>query len=135
MQALLDAINSKFTGTPSLVSAFPGGYCRDRAPEGTAMPYVVSSVIASPSQPVYGNAKHSQTHIRFSAVGIGHDAIAALIETFDGVFDEAILTLSAGTNYDSTRLTDPIPMLEPSVDASGQEIWRWSVEYRFSVKQ
>jgi hypothetical protein len=135
MQALLDAINTKFTTTTALTSAFPGGYSRERAPETTAMPYVVSTLIAAPSQAVYGTTRHSQPYIRFSAVGIGHDAILALIETFCGVFDDVILTLSSGQNYDSQRVTEPVSLLEPSTDSNNQEIWRWSVEYRFSVRQ
>jgi hypothetical protein len=131
MKALLDAIA---TQAATLSATFTGGYHRDRAPGGTTPPYIVATMIATPSQAVYGAIRRGEDHIRLSAIGIGHDATAANFETLTAAFDDAILILSSGTNYDSQRLSDPLGTLFSEVDGDGNELWQWSAEYRFSVR-
>jgi hypothetical protein len=135
MLALTNAIYTKFTGTTALTNAFTGGMYPERAAEGTSMPYVVTTLVSAPTHVAYGNAHQlDDVIIRFVAVGIGHDATGALIETLMGVYDNTILTLSSGTMFDATRVGAPTRFLEPSVDGGGQEIWRWSVVYKYSVR-
>ena len=96
MLPLLNAIYSHFTA--NLASTFPGGLHRDRAPEGTAMPYVVSRVVSAQTQYAYGGASRTVTKVRLSAFGVGHDATGSLAETLTGTFDSTLLTLGSGTN-------------------------------------
>lgn len=133
MIPLLNAIYLKFTSTGALTSAFPGGMHRDQAPEGTAMPYVVSRVVSSKVEYAYGGACRSDTQIKFSAYGVGHDATGTLMNAFTGAFDEGLLALSAGTNDTVTRLGEPVPVLHKQ-DAEGNDVWEWSVTYEYSVQ-
>ena len=107
MLLLLNAIYSKFTGDASLTAAFPGGLSRDRAPENTPMPYLVSQVASATPLYSYGSAIYrTLVTIRFGAFGVGHDATAAAAQTLIAQFDDALLSLSSGTNDTVTRLTD-----------------------------
>ena len=133
MLPLLNAIYSKFTSTPALTSAFPGGLHRDRAPEGTAMPYLVSRVTESQLEYAFGGACRSETVVKFSAFGVGHDATAAAAEVLVSNFDDALLTLSSGVNDAVTRLGDPVPVLHKH-DAQGNDVWEWIVIYHYGVK-
>ncbi len=91
-------------------------------------------MIAAPSNAVYGSTRRGEDHIRLSAIGIGHDATLTKFETLTAAFDDAILSLSSGQNFDSQRLGDPIGNLFGTVDGDGNELWQWSAEYRFSVR-
>ena len=133
MLPLLNAIYSKFTSTPALTSAFPGGMHRDRAPEGTAMPYLVSRVTESHVEYAYGGPCRTETVIRFSAFGVGHDATAAAANALVSSFDDALLLLSAGVNDTVTRLGDPVPALHKH-DAQGNDVWEWILIYQYGVK-
>ena len=133
MLPLLNAIYSKFTGDSALTTAFPGGLHRDQAPEGAAMPYLVSRVIESKLEYGYSGPYRSETHIRLSAFGVGHDAIGALIELLADQFDDVLLTLSAGTNDSVTRLGDAMPVLCRH-DAQGNDVWEWSITYSYGIK-
>jgi hypothetical protein len=132
MLPLLNAIYSKFTASAPLVAAFPGGLFRDRAPEETAMPYVVSHVVSSKLDYAYTGAYRTTTEVRFSAYGIGHDAVAAEMQLLVNVFDDALLSLSSGTNDTVTRMGDPTPTLHRH-DSQGNDIWEWSVVYSYGV--
>src|SRR5438105_4539395 len=118
---LLNSIYSKFTGDSALTSAFPGGLHRDQAPEGTAMPYLISQVISSRLEYAYGGAYHGDAHVRFCAYGVGHDAVGSLMQTFVSHFDDALLTLSSGTNDAVTRLAEPVPALKRH-DGQGNDV-------------
>ena len=131
MLSLLNAIYSFFT-SGDLISSFPGGYHRDQAPSGTAMPYVVSKVISSQTQFAYGGAARSNIQISFSAFGVGHDAVGALAETLAEQFDGASLTLASGTNDVVVRKGDPTPTLHGH-DGVGNDVWEWAVVYEFGV--
>jgi hypothetical protein len=133
MLPLLNAIYSKFTSTGALTTAFPGGMHRDQAPEGTAMPYVVSRVLSSKIEYSYGGACRAETQIKFSAYGIGHDATATLANALISAFDDALLTLSSGTNDSVTRLGDAVPVLNKH-DGLGNDVWEWSATYDYSVR-
>jgi hypothetical protein len=133
MLELLNAIYLKFTSNGALVAAFPGGFHRDQAPENQPMPYLVSKVLTSKLQYSYQGVCRSETTIRLSAYGIGHDATGALAEQLVGAFDDALLTLASGTNDTVTRLTDPVPVLHQH-DAQGNDVWAWSVEYGYGVR-
>jgi hypothetical protein len=132
MLPLLNAIYSKFTTDGALSSSFPGGLHRDRAPEGTAMPYVVSHVLSSTTELSYGATSCTATQVRFSAYGVGHDATGALIETLISHFDNALLSLSAGTNDSVVRLGEGLPVLHRH-DAAGNDVWEWSVTYEYMM--
>ena len=67
MLPLLNAIYASFTADSALTAAFPGGLHRDQAPEGTAMPYVVSTVVSSTTGLAYNAGSRSATHIKFTA--------------------------------------------------------------------
>ena len=133
MLPLLNAIFSKFTSDPTLASAFPGGLHRDQAPEGTAMPYLVSKVVKSTLEYGYNGASRTDTQIQFSAYGVGHDATGTLMDTLTSHFDDAPVTLSSGANDTVTRLGDPTPLLKRH-DAQGNDVWEWSVTYEYGVK-
>ena len=133
MTPLLNAIFSRFTSDATLVSAFPGGLHRDQAPQETAMPYVVSRVLSSKLEYSYGGACRSDTQIKFSAYGVGHDAAGDLMNTFTAQFDDQLLTLATGVNDTVTRLGDPIPTLHKH-DAQGNDVWEWAVVYEYGVK-
>ena len=133
MLSLLNAIYAKFTGDAALTSAFPGSLHRDRAAEGAAMPYVVSHVVSSKTEFAYGGASRTETQIRFSAYGVGHDATGAAMQTLIGEFDFALLSLAGGAVNDTVvRLTDPTPKLHQH-DANGNDVWEWSVVYEYGV--
>ena len=132
MLPLLNAIYSHFTA--NLTSAFPGGMHRDRAPEGTPMPYVVSRVISSQTQFAYGGGSRSLTRVRLSAFGVGHDATGGLAETLVGSFDSTLLTLESGTNDTVVREGDAVPVLH-SHDSQGNDVWEWSVVYEYGVAE
>ena len=132
MLPLLNAIYSFFSATGSLTSAFPGGLHRDNAPEGTAMPYLVSKVVSSKTELAYNSASRTVTQVKFSAFGVGHDATGTLAQTLIGVFDGSTLTLASGTNDSIVRLGDPTPVLLKH-DAQGNDVWEWSVVYDYGV--
>jgi hypothetical protein len=131
MLPLLNAIYSFFT-SGGLISSFPGGYHRDQAPSGTAMPYVVSKVVSSQTEFAYGGATRSVTQISFNAYGVGHDAIGALAELLVSHFDGTLLSLSSGTNDTVLRKGEPAPTLH-SQDAQGNDVWEWTVTYEYGV--
>ena len=133
MLSLLNAIYSKFTGDSALTSAFPGSLHRDRAAEGTVMPYVVSQVLSSKTEFAYGGASRAETQIRFCAYGVGHDATCAAMQTLIGEFDFALLSLAGGAVNDTVvRLGDPIPKLHQH-DANGNDVWEWGVVYEYGI--
>jgi hypothetical protein len=132
MLPLLNAIYAKFIADAALVAAFPGGLFRDRVPEQTTMPYVVSKVLASRVAYAYGGACRTETEVCFSAYGIGHDTIGSAMQMLLGSFDDALLTLSSGTNDSVTRSGEPTPSLHRH-DAAGNDVWEWSVTYTYCV--
>jgi len=133
MLSLLNAIYSKFTGDSALTAAFPGGLSRDRAQENTPMPYLVSQVVSAAPLYSYGSAVYrTLVQIRFQAFGVGHDATGAAVQTLISRFDDALLTLSSGTNDTVTRLSDPLPKLLRH-DALGNDVWEWTVTYEYGV--
>ncbi len=135
MQALLAAIITKFTATGSLTAAFPGGLWAGLAPEGTVLPYAVYTTLTSPTQFAYGTGHAlDQAHIRFSSVAIGSNTSLTNLETLQSVFDDFILTLSSGQNFDSRRLYAPSGFPEPTLSSDGQQIWRYSTEYQYHVR-
>ena len=133
MLPLLNSIYSKFNSDSAVGSAFPGGYYRDHAPQGTPMPYLVSRVVESKLQYSYNGVCRSTTVVRFSGFGVGHDAAASAMETLTSHFDDALLPLSSGTNDTVTRMDDPIPKLHHQ-DGHGNDVWEWGVSYEYGVK-
>lgn len=135
MLALDTAIVSAFTGSATLTAAFPGGIHGDRAPEGTtATPYLIYTVIGGPSDKMFGGAERSEVTVRFQAVGVGKNATGQAMNTFTGVFDDAILSLGTGQNCNCTRTTRPIPSLYGPVDGSGNELWMWRATYVYAIR-
>ena len=132
MLPLLNAIYAKFTADAALVAAFPGGLFRDRAPENTIMPYVVSRVVASKVDYAYGGPYRTHTEVRFSAYGVGHDAVAGEMQTLLNSFDDTLLALSSGANDSVTRTGEPTPALHRH-DSRGNDVWEWSVTYLYGV--
>ena len=132
MLSLLNAIYARFTADPSLTGAFPGGMHRDQAPEGTAMPYVVSRIVSAQSEFAFGGASRTIVQIRFSAFGVGHDATGALAELLASKFDGVLLTLATRTHDSLTRHADPAPILLRH-DGQGNDVWEWSVVYEYGM--
>jgi len=133
MLPLLNAIFAKFTADSALTSAFPGGLHRDRAPEGTAMPYLVSRVVESAVELSYCSRSRTHTRIKFSAFGVGHDATCTLMQTFIDHFEGALLTLAGGAVNDSVvRVGDAVPTLHRQ-DARGNDVWEWAVVFEYGV--
>jgi hypothetical protein len=132
MLPLLNAIYTKFTASSALVAAFPGGLFRDRAPEGTTMPYLVSHVAGSKVEYAYEGVYRADTQIRFSGYGVGHDATGNALAILLANLDDVTLTLSSGTNDSVTRSGEPTPTLHRH-DSQGNEVWEWSVTYNYSV--
>jgi hypothetical protein len=132
MIPLLNAIYAKFVSDGTLTAAFPGGLHRDRAPEGTVMPYVVSTVSSAPAELTYGTQVRNHVQVRFDAYGVGHDATGALMDSFIASFDNALLTLSVGSDLSIVRQGDVTPKLHRH-DAQGNDVWEWSVTYLYEV--
>jgi hypothetical protein len=132
MLPLLNAIYSMFTGSSALTSAFAGGLHRDQAPEGTAMPYLVTNVVSSAVEYSYSGVSRTTVRVRFSGYGIGHDATGALMDTLTAVFDDTLLALSSGTNDSVVRVDDPTPKLLRH-DGQGNDVWEWGVTYEFGI--
>ena len=132
MISLLNAIYAHFTADSSLSAAFPGGLHRDQAPEATAMPYVVSRVVAVQTEFSYGGASRTLAQIRFSAFGVGHDATGLLAELLASKFDGVLLNLASRTNESVARQADPLPVLLRH-DGQGNDVWEWSVVYAYGV--
>ncbi|HET6251038.1 MAG TPA: hypothetical protein VFE47_25345 [Tepidisphaeraceae bacterium] len=130
MLPLLNAIYSHFTAT--LAVTFPSGLHRDQAPEGAAMPYVVSRIVSSKTELAYGPASRTTTQIKLSAFGIGHDATGALADQLTSAFDSTLLSLSSGTNDSVVRLGEPLPAIH-SHDGQGNDVWEWAVVYEYGV--
>jgi hypothetical protein len=133
MLPLLNAIYSMFTGSSALTSAFPGGLHRDQAPEGTAMPYLVTNVLSSAVEYSYWGVSRTTVRVRFSGYGIGHDATGALMNALTAIFDDTLLTLSPGTNDTVARIDDPSPKLLRH-DGQGNDVWEWAVTYEYGVR-
>ena len=85
MLTLLNALFSRFSADSALTTAFPGGFHRDRAPQGTTMPYLVSKVMSSDAHVSYGGSTRSVVQIRLAAYGVGHDAAGTLAEMLIGI--------------------------------------------------
>jgi len=129
------AINTAFTGNATLTTAFPGGLWPDLADAEAAMPYLVYTVLSGRlNQIVYGNKKHAKVYIRFQAIGPGKDATAVLADTFTGIFDDTVLTLSNGQNYACDRQQDPIPSLWQQRTGGAKDIWAYTVEYLYQTR-
>jgi hypothetical protein len=133
MLPLLNAIYSKLTSDSALTNAFTGGLHRDRAPQGTGLPYLVSHVVESKLQYSYTGVCRSTTLVRFSGFSVGHDATASLMDTLTSQLDDTLLTLSSGTNDTVTRIDDPAPKLHHQ-DSHGNDVWEWEVSYEYGVK-
>jgi len=112
MQPLLQAISAKCAADATLTATFPGGLWGESAPEGTALPYVVQSVISSPVTCFYGSASRSEVQVKMSAYGIGRAATLAMAEALAAAFKDVTLTLSTGQNFDARQLSDPQPQLQ-----------------------
>lgn len=135
MKVLTNAIVKKFKSDAVLAAAFPGGIFAGRAPEGTTtQPYLVYTVIAAAASSRFGGVGFVEVSIRFTAWGIGADAVTAVADTLAAEFDEATLPLSTGTLMNSTRMTDPVPQFAEVVDGESQEWWRADVEYTFAAQ-
>lgn len=134
MIALLNAIATKFNGTASLTTDFPGGLTQNVAPEGTQFPYVVVQVTNATTATAFGQAHRDEITVRFVAYGVGHDATGTALETLDGVFNDTPLSLGTGQNYDCRRLTPPLPTMQTDFNEAGQEVWQWAVTYLYSVR-
>jgi hypothetical protein len=109
MQSLLEAISTRFSADEALTAAFPGGLWGEAAPEGTALPYVVQTVVGAPVTWFYGSASLAQVQVRLSAYGVGRDATLAGAETLAAAFKDATLALSSGQNIDARQVSDPQP--------------------------
>jgi hypothetical protein len=133
MLTLLNAIYSKFTGAGALAAAFPGGLHRDQAPETASMPYLVSRVVQSKLEYSYTGPCRSDTQVKFSAYGVGHDVVGSLMQTLIAEFDDAPLTLSSGAFDSVTRLGEPTPNLLKH-DAQGNDVWEWGVTYEYAIQ-
>jgi hypothetical protein len=143
MLPLLQAINAKIIGTPAIVAAFPGwrnpttgltypaGYYRDVAPEQAPLPFLVSTVIASPATYRYGGIQRTEPSIQFAAFGIGQDAVFGKLKILTDAFDEFLFTLSAGHVVNMTRAGDPIPVHQDDKDEQGRDVWQWAVTYDY----
>jgi hypothetical protein len=133
MLPLLNAIYSTFTSMGVLTGAFPGGLHRDQAPEGTAMPYLVTHVVGSSVEYSYNGVSRTIVRVRFSGYGIGHDATGALMDTLSSALDNTFLTLSSGTNDSVARADEPTPKLHHR-DGQGNDVWEWAMTYEYGVR-
>lgn len=135
MLALLNAITAKFNATTALTTAFVGGYHLDRAPEGTAMPYLVGSVVAGANaeQSVYGKIETEEVTFRFTAYGVGLVTAGTAAELVTSTFDETLLTLATGKMTNVLRRSAPTPRMMPGVDKNGDEVWGWSWTYDYEI--
>jgi len=112
MQSLLEAISTKFAADSTLTAGFPGGLWGEAAPEGTALPYVIQSVIGAPITWFYGSSSLAQVQVQLSAYGIGRDPTIAKAEVLAAAFRDATLTLSSGQNVDARQVSAPQPQRE-----------------------
>ena len=138
MQALLNAIATKFSTTSSITSAITGGLHLDEAKDSTAMPYMTYTVMAAPTNWGFG-IKTAAVTIRFDLYYTAADTALTKLAAFTAVFDDFLPTLSSGTVFDSMRDSGPTLMLVPfddrnvERDSNVARVYRASVEYRYSV--
>lgn len=128
------AINTAFAASAPVVAAFPGGLWPEVADPGAAMPYMVYTILSGKNQTVYGNKKYAKVYIKFQGIGAGKAVVGGLMNTFTGVFDDTVLTLSTGANFDCVRQQDPLPSLWAQRTGSATDIWSWSVEYLYQTR-
>lgn len=139
MEPLLEAIKTQCANSASIVSAFPavGGvsvsYFGDLAPETAPLPYLVSTVIAAPSNFSYGGNEYAEATVQFSAYGNGRAATYTRIKAFADVFDELVFSLSSGHLVNTYREGQPIPQFQPDKDDQAQDVWGWIVSYVFTL--
>jgi hypothetical protein len=143
IHTLEDAIYAKAVATSAITTAFPGttvggitppvAFFSDLAIEGTALPFIVQTVIATPSTLKYGGVQRSECRYQFAIyAGGGKSAALLKAKTFTDVFDDLILTLATGKNVNTMRMNEPMARLE-SRDANGNEVWQATVEYEFVI--
>lgn len=137
MVPLLNAINTKFTGTSAITTALPGGLHHAMAQEGTWTPgnspkYLVYTVVSGIDTLKYGGVSNGDVDIQFSAYGEGHDATYTAMKVFTDAFDDFILTLATGKNTNTQRLGPLIPMIQPKT-ALGNDVWAWHCTYRYTL--
>lgn len=135
LSPLLTALHTKFATTSSLTSAFPGGFHLEEAPEGTAMPYLVYTVIAGPTDQMYGGVTRDDVQIQFTGWGIDGAALLGAVETFYGVLDAFVPALGSGNGAVSNcrRLNIPLPRLEAK-DQDGNDTYQCYASYEFNVR-
>lgn len=133
---LLNAIFTKLTGTTAIATAFPGGFFRDLAPDGSnpgTAAYLVYTVISAPQTLKYGGVQHAEVSIQFTAFGNEHNATGTAMKAFCDVFDDLILTLASGHNVNTMRMNEPVPSLDPEKDSLGRDVWGWRVTIQFHI--
>lgn len=138
-QQLCNAIYSAFTGNSPLVAAIPGGLSRDRAPEGTAMPYMVYTIISAPNEALYVGKNRGTFDVQFTLIGQGHDTQGTNMDTFIGVFDETQFTLGAGVNFFQQRMDGPRSEMAASPESGDKsatmaDVWQWMTMIRYSIQ-
>lgn len=145
MSPLLAAIITKFGATAGITALVPNqtsgtiSCFEGEAIVGSVMPYFTFHVITSPTNPVFGGNYRYTATIQFVCMTVGSGASlagATAMKAFTDAFDDVLLTLTTGKNFDSLRTSEPWP-LPSSADVNRNEtdarVSAWAVTYDFSV--
>lgn len=137
MTPLLDAIVSKFTSA-SLNATITGGIHADIASPGTAMPYLVYTVITAPKDPSYGSENPYTATIQFTVFGTQNKTTGTLALAAATAY-RALLSLSGATNTQAIQTLEPFPVKQPPEDRTGKDasivdVWGWVWEVDYTVE-
>jgi hypothetical protein len=134
MQPFTRALFSTITGNAPIMAAFTGGFALDRMPTTANYPYLVASVVANPQTTAYRGAEFYEPTIRFTAFGVGQDALLGAMQTLIAQLDQLLFTGTGLTLINTTRKTDILPTLTKDVDGNGKEVARCDVIYDFAAQ-
>lgn len=127
MNNLLAAIITKIGATAALTTRYGTRYYLNSVPEGTALPFLVVSVLNAPRTESYGNTAHYTAQVQFSVFEEADATSGAEKNALTGIalvtaaFDGITLTISGATNIDLYRENEPIATLQPGTNPTGPD--------------
>ena len=139
MQRLITSLRSWFQDTSNGMTSFIGasGPYLDVAPERTAFPYLVFTIIGGlPNWQGFSADYVARCHLQLTLRDVVDDTLATNTEMVASKLD-TVGSLSL-TNGEITRkpirIEEPRFVVEP-IDESGQRVYAGILEYRFNVQR